>query len=227
MPVIAALAISMIRDFWIGRLGRRCDRARFDVGGAASRPASRGDRGGDHVCRRKRAGRLCARPRRAQSECSDRPLAALGAAEVGRTLRRSACRAGGSRRYAARRRRRAVARRWRACRSFGLDRRVGGDRRAAGRGSLAPATPCAAARSTPARHSTSGPPLSPAQSTYAGIVRMVEAAQTAKAPFMRMADRFAIFLLPATLIVAGCRMVLRRAIRSARSPFSSSQPRAR
>ena len=40
------------------------------------------------------------------------------------------------------------------------------------------------------------------QSTYAGIVRMVEAAQTAKAPFMRMADRFAIFLLPATLIVA-------------------------
>ena len=40
------------------------------------------------------------------------------------------------------------------------------------------------------------------QSTYAGIVRMVEAAQTAKAPFMRMADRFALFLLPATLIVA-------------------------
>ena len=41
------------------------------------------------------------------------------------------------------------------------------------------------------------------ESTYAGIVRMVEAAQTAKAPFMRMADRFALFLLPATLIVAG------------------------
>ena len=40
------------------------------------------------------------------------------------------------------------------------------------------------------------------QSTYAGIVRMVEAAQTAKAPFMRMADRFALFLLPATLIMA-------------------------
>ena len=41
------------------------------------------------------------------------------------------------------------------------------------------------------------------ESTYAGIVRMVEAAQTAKAPFMRMADRFALFLLPATLIAAG------------------------
>jgi len=40
-------------------------------------------------------------------------------------------------------------------------------------------------------------------STYAGIVRMVEAAQTVKAPFIRMADRFALLLLPATLIVAG------------------------
>ncbi len=40
-------------------------------------------------------------------------------------------------------------------------------------------------------------------STYAGIVRMVEAAQTAKAPFIRMADRFALWLLPVTLLVAG------------------------
>ncbi|MFC3644298.1 heavy metal translocating P-type ATPase [Aquibium oceanicum] len=40
------------------------------------------------------------------------------------------------------------------------------------------------------------------ESTYAGIVRMVQAAQTAKAPFMRMADRFALLLLPATLIIA-------------------------
>src|SRR5690606_22491746 len=40
------------------------------------------------------------------------------------------------------------------------------------------------------------------QSTYAGIVRMVAVAQTAKAPFIRMADRFALLLLPATLIVA-------------------------
>jgi len=41
------------------------------------------------------------------------------------------------------------------------------------------------------------------ESTYAGIVRMVAAAQTAKAPFMRMADRFALFLLPFTIVVAG------------------------
>jgi len=40
-------------------------------------------------------------------------------------------------------------------------------------------------------------------STYAGIVRMVAAAQTAKAPFMRMADRFAVLLLPLSLTVAG------------------------
>jgi heavy metal translocating P-type ATPase len=40
-------------------------------------------------------------------------------------------------------------------------------------------------------------------STYAGIVRMVTAAQTAKAPFIRIADRYALLLLPATLAVAG------------------------
>ncbi len=42
-----------------------------------------------------------------------------------------------------------------------------------------------------------------AQSTYAGILRLVAAAHTARAPFIRMADRFALLLLPATLAVAG------------------------
>ncbi len=41
------------------------------------------------------------------------------------------------------------------------------------------------------------------ESTYAGIVRLVTAAQTAKAPFVRMADRFALLLLPVTLCLAG------------------------
>jgi heavy metal translocating P-type ATPase len=41
------------------------------------------------------------------------------------------------------------------------------------------------------------------ESTYAGIVRMVSAAQTAKSPFIRMADRYATLLLPITLAIAG------------------------
>lgn len=41
------------------------------------------------------------------------------------------------------------------------------------------------------------------ESTYAGIVRMATAAQTAKAPFIRLADRYALLLLPVSLIVAG------------------------
>jgi len=41
------------------------------------------------------------------------------------------------------------------------------------------------------------------ESTYANIVRMVHAAQTAKAPFIRLADRYALLLFPVTLAVAG------------------------
>jgi heavy metal translocating P-type ATPase len=41
------------------------------------------------------------------------------------------------------------------------------------------------------------------QSTYAGIVRLVTAAQTAKSPFIRLADRYALLLLPITIVVAG------------------------
>ncbi len=36
------------------------------------------------------------------------------------------------------------------------------------------------------------------ESTYAGIVRLVTAAQTAKAPFVRLADRYALIFLPVT-----------------------------
>jgi heavy metal translocating P-type ATPase len=41
------------------------------------------------------------------------------------------------------------------------------------------------------------------ESTYAGIVRMASAAQTAKAPTIRTADRFALLLLPTSLTLAG------------------------
>ena len=45
-------------------------------------------------------------------------------------------------------------------------------------------------------------------STYAGILRLVTAAQTAKAPFVRLADRYALILLPVTLLVAAAAWVL-------------------
>jgi heavy metal translocating P-type ATPase len=41
------------------------------------------------------------------------------------------------------------------------------------------------------------------ESTYAAIVRMVTAAQATKAPFIRVADRFDLALVPATLTLAG------------------------
>jgi P-type E1-E2 ATPase len=42
-----------------------------------------------------------------------------------------------------------------------------------------------------------------ADSAYAALVRLVEQAQTQRAPLVRMADRYAGFFLPATLLVAG------------------------
>ncbi|HEY4993769.1 MAG TPA: HAD-IC family P-type ATPase, partial [Nakamurella sp.] len=42
-----------------------------------------------------------------------------------------------------------------------------------------------------------------AESTYAGVVRLVEQAQASSAPFVRVADRFAILFVPLTLVVAG------------------------
>jgi heavy metal translocating P-type ATPase len=42
-----------------------------------------------------------------------------------------------------------------------------------------------------------------AQSTYAGIVRLVEAAQRSKAPMSRIADRFAMVFLGVTVVIAG------------------------
>jgi len=45
-------------------------------------------------------------------------------------------------------------------------------------------------------------------STYAGILRLVTAAQTAKAPFVRLADRYALILLPVTLAIAAAAWML-------------------
>ncbi len=40
-------------------------------------------------------------------------------------------------------------------------------------------------------------------STYAGIVRLVEEAQSSKAPFVRLADRYALLFVPLTLVLSG------------------------
>ena len=42
-----------------------------------------------------------------------------------------------------------------------------------------------------------------AESTYAGIIRMVQAAQSAKAPMVRLADRYALWFLGVTVVLAG------------------------
>jgi cation transport ATPase len=46
------------------------------------------------------------------------------------------------------------------------------------------------------------------ESTYAGIVRLVTAAQTARAPFVRLADRFAVILLPVTIVLAAAAWLM-------------------
>jgi heavy metal translocating P-type ATPase len=47
-----------------------------------------------------------------------------------------------------------------------------------------------------------------AQSAYAGIVKLVRGAERQRAPFVRMADRYAAILLPVTLVVAGAAWAL-------------------
>jgi heavy metal translocating P-type ATPase len=48
---------------------------------------------------------------------------------------------------------------------------------------------------------------SAADSTYAGIVRLVRSAESERAPFVRLADRYAAIFLPVTLIVAAAAWI--------------------
>jgi heavy metal translocating P-type ATPase len=47
-----------------------------------------------------------------------------------------------------------------------------------------------------------------AESTYAGVLRLVEQAQASSAPFVRAADRIAIYFVPFTLVLAGLAWLL-------------------
>jgi heavy metal translocating P-type ATPase len=47
-----------------------------------------------------------------------------------------------------------------------------------------------------------------AESTYAGIVRLVQEAEQHKAPFVRLADRYAVIFIPVTLVMAGLAWLL-------------------
>ena len=47
-----------------------------------------------------------------------------------------------------------------------------------------------------------------AESTFAGIVRLVREAEASKAPFVRLADRYALIFLPLTLAIAGIAWAL-------------------
>ena len=55
---------------------------------------------------------------------------------------------------------------------------------------------------------------SAAESTYAGIVRLVTEAENSQAPFVRLADRYAMWFLPLTLAVAGTAWALAGAARA-------------
>src|SRR4029077_18386565 len=57
-------------------------------------------------------------------------------------------------------------------------------------------------------------PTSAADSTYAGIVRLVSEAENSQAPFVRLADRYAMWFLPLTLAVAAVAWALGGAVRA-------------
>jgi heavy metal translocating P-type ATPase len=78
--------------------------------------------------------------------------------------------------------------------SIPVERRVGSNVRS---GSVNAGSPFDLLASAPA-----------AESTYAGIVRLVQTAEAEKAPFVRLADRYGAIFLPLTLLVAGIAWVI-------------------
>ena len=201
-PVVAGLAVSIVRDFLAGRLGvdaialvsmsAALALGQPLAGAVVALMYSGGNVLEDIAVTRaehdlrslvdrapREAHRLHRRPHR-------------GGADIGGRHRRPASGAGG----------RNHSSRW--CRQLehGNHRRIGLNRRADPSG-----------QGTRRRHPLSGAlnagetfemtvSAVAGESTYAGIVRLVTAAQTAKAPFVRLADRYALMFLPVTLALA-------------------------
>ncbi len=182
---------------------RRCrrDRAGGDGGRAGAGRAAGGGGGRHHVFGRQCAGGFRPRPRRAQPQGARRPHAAHRPPRHRRPIRR---RGGGE----GRARRHLLVRAGEVLPVDGVpledvlldESALTGEPLPVARGPADTVRSGTVNAGEAFRYRASAPAD---ESTYAGIVRMAEAAQTAKAPFIRMADRFAILLLPATLVVAG------------------------
>ena len=81
------------------------------------------------------------------------------------------------------------------------------DRQVGLRSPARPAPTCSAARRMWARAFDLVATRASSESAYAGIVRLVEAAQQAKAPMVRLADRYALWFLAATILVAAATWI--------------------
>ena len=229
---IAALLLVLLAD-----VARKLARGRIGVDAVAlarhgrrarARPVPR--RGGDraHAQRRQRA----RGERRAPRAAGARHAPASGHRRSPTSTAPAASRRFRSRRSRVGRHRRGAKRRDRSRRRYcrlarGGPRRVDADGRAAPGPVSRAAARCAAAPRTPAApfELRAGRPAS--ESAYAALVRLVRAAENERAPFVRLADRYAAVLLPVTLAARGRGLGGAAATPCARSRCWWSRPRAR
>ena len=181
---------------------RRCDRARVDERRARARPAACRRRRRADVFRRQRARGHCRRPRRTRSTLAGRSRAARSTSPRRRAASRT-CRSAKSRSATS-----SWCGRAKSFRSMASSHRESATiDESALTGEPIPVVKARGA-ATFSGSLNAGETFEMAassvagESTYAGIVRLVTAAQTAKAPFVRLADRYALVFLPITLALA-------------------------
>ena len=204
IPVIVGLIVSIARDLLAGRFGVDAV-ALLSMIGALALSQNFSRRSSLRSCMpaamRSRSSRSPA-----QSATSDRSSTARRGSRIGKRAGEVddvPVVGGRGRRPVARARRGGRSGRRRRCGLGRGARRVGAHRRADSGHTTRRARRRAAARSMPARPLSLEAMATEGESTYAGIVRMATAAQTAKAPTIRTADRFALLLLPVSLALAG------------------------